>query len=79
MGGKVENDFNVEMWDDEGMRIVEVMASCGNVIVAIGAFEAALTQRKGRYLLLRHGARVLRRSPFAEFVDARERARATES
>lgn len=75
MAGKVENDFNVEMWDDSGMRVVEVMATCGNVVVAIAAFEAALTQRKDRYLLLRHGVRVLRRSPFADKVDAEERAR----
>lgn len=30
------------LWVTLGVRIVEVMASCGNVIVAIGAFEAAL-------------------------------------
>ncbi|WP_029554746.1 hypothetical protein [Xanthobacter sp. 91] len=67
MGNKVSHDFKVEEWDDAGLRIVDVMATCGNAIVAI-------TQREGRYILLRHGARVLRRSPLAEKVDAEERA-----
>ncbi|MBP2147904.1 hypothetical protein [Xanthobacter flavus] len=75
MGGKVEGGFNVEEWDDAGMRVVDVVASCGNVVVALAAFDAALTQRQVRYLLLRHGTRVLRRSPFADKVDAEERAR----
>lgn len=75
MGNKVSHDFKVEEWDDAGLHIVDVMATCGNAIVAIGAFDAALTQREGRYILLRHGARVLRRSPLAERVDAEERAR----
>ncbi|MFG1255856.1 hypothetical protein V5F79_00925 [Xanthobacter flavus] len=75
MGNKVSHDFKVEEWDDRGMHIVDVMATCGNVVVAIGAFEAALTQREGRYILLRHGARVLCRSPLAEKVDAEERER----
>lgn len=75
MGGKVSHDFKVEEWDDAGLRVVDVMAICGNAIVAIAAFESALTQRQGRYLLLRHGARIIRRSPFAEKVDADERAR----
>ncbi|WP_439572655.1 hypothetical protein [Phreatobacter sp.] len=58
MGSKVSHDFLVEVW--EGGRVAEVMAAAGNIIVAQAAFEAAVGQRPGRRLTLRHGARVIR-------------------
>ncbi len=61
MGGKVESPFTVEIWDGE--RLSETIAVAQNVIVAGAAYEAAIGQRPGRTVMLRHGTRVIRTSP----------------
>lgn len=58
MGGKVEHPFKVEVW--EGDKIAETIAVAGNAIVAGAAYEAAVKERPGRVVILRHGARVVR-------------------
>lgn len=58
MGGKIDHPFKVEVW--EGDKVAETLAVAGNVIIAGAAFEAAITQRPGRTVTLRHGARVIR-------------------
>lgn len=61
MGGKVESPFTVEIWDGE--RLSETIAVAQNVIVADAAYQAAIGQRPGRTVTLRHGTRVIRTSP----------------
>ena len=61
MGGKVESPFTVEVWDGE--HLSETIAVAQNVIVASAAYDAAIGQRPGRTVTLRHGTRVLRTSP----------------
>lgn len=61
MGGKVESPFTVEVWDGE--RLSETIAVAQNVIVAAAAYDAAIGQRPGRSVTLRHGTRVIRSSP----------------
>jgi len=58
MGGKVDHPFKVEVW--EGDKVAETLAVAGNVVIAGAAFKAAVTQRPGRVVTLRHGARVIR-------------------
>jgi hypothetical protein len=60
MGGKVESSFAVEVWDGE--RLSETIAVAQNLIVARAAYEAAIGERPGRTVMLRHGARVVRSS-----------------
>lgn len=64
MGGKVESPFTVEVWDGE--RLSETIAVAQNVIVADAAYDAAIGQRPGRTVMLRHGTRVIRSSPRRE-------------
>ncbi|MFG1378892.1 hypothetical protein [Xanthobacter autotrophicus] len=65
MGGKAESEFTVEHWDDAGRKCIETMARAGNALVARAAFDAALTQRPGGYVILCHGARIIAKSPLA--------------
>lgn len=58
MGGKVEHPFRVEVW--EGDKVAETLAVAGSVIVAGAAYDAAVGERPGRVVTLRHGARVIR-------------------
>ncbi|MDP2801865.1 MAG: hypothetical protein Q8O26_08285 [Phreatobacter sp.] len=58
MGGKVDHPFKVEVW--EGDKVAETLAVAGSVIVAGAAYEAAVGERPGRVVTLRHGARVIR-------------------
>lgn len=50
--------LKVEVW--EGDKIHKVMAVVNHATVAIAAYEAAVRERQGRVVTLRHGARVLR-------------------
>ena len=72
MGNKVAHDFTVEEWDDCGQKVRDLIATCGNVTVAQAAFDCAVTLRPDRYILLRHGARVLAYSPTARQVEDRQ-------
>lgn len=63
MGGKVEHPFKIEVWVDD--RVVETLAVVANVGVARAAFEAAIRERPGKHITLRHGARVIRAIPEA--------------
>ncbi|KAF0137534.1 MAG: hypothetical protein FD152_392 [Xanthobacteraceae bacterium] len=58
MGGKVEHPFKIQVW--AGDKVVETLAIVTNVGVAIAAFDAAVRERPGRHVTLRHGARVIR-------------------
>lgn len=53
--------FTVEVIDDHD-HIEETLAKVSNVIVAQAAFAAACSQRPGRNVVLRQGARVLERA-----------------
>jgi hypothetical protein len=54
--------FHVEAWDQADNHVEELIAACGNLIVAKAAFHAAAEMRPGANLLLRHRARVVARS-----------------
>ena len=54
--------FRVEVWDEAGSKIYELVATSCNSSIAIAAYEAALIQRPNRNITLRWGARVLRKS-----------------
>lgn len=54
----MDHPFKVECW--EGDKVAETLAVAGNVVIAGAAFEAAVSQRPGRTVTLRHGARVIR-------------------
>ncbi len=58
MGGKVDHPFKVEVW--EGDKVAETLAIAGSVVVAGAAYDAAVKERPGRVVTLRHGARVVR-------------------
>ncbi len=60
MGGKVEHPLKVEVW--AGERLVETLAVAETAMIGIAAFEAAVKERPGRAVTLRHGARVMRSS-----------------
>jgi hypothetical protein len=64
MGSKVEHPFKVEVW--EGDKVHEILAVVNHATVAIAAYEAAIRERRGRVVTLRHGARVLRSTAPAE-------------
>lgn len=51
--------FMIDEWDDEGNKIVEVLAGANNAAVARAAYEAAVRARPGRYITLRQGALVM--------------------
>jgi hypothetical protein len=61
--------FTVEQWDDAGQRIVETVVAATNGLIARAAFDEAVRARPRAYLTLRHGTRVIARSPQAQSVD----------
>lgn len=71
MGSKVEHPFKVEVWD--GDKVHETMAVVNHATVAIAAYEAAVKERQGRVVTLRHGARVLRSTEPAKPPPPRQR------
>lgn len=50
--------FRVEQWNTNDL--LQVVAACANLLVAVGAFEAAVHEYPSHHWLLRHGARVIR-------------------
>ncbi|SCW95881.1 hypothetical protein [Ancylobacter rudongensis] len=57
-----EATFKIEVWNDAGMRLEELVATSSGSIVAHAAYDAALIARPNRYITLRQRARVLRKS-----------------
>jgi hypothetical protein len=51
----------VEEWDEAESGIIETLARCSNILVARGAFDAAVKLRPRSRILLRDGARVIER------------------
>lgn len=58
-----DREFTVDMWDLAGDRHLETLATASNLLIAIAAFDAAIIERPGRRLTLRHGIRVIRQVP----------------
>lgn len=61
--------FTVDVWDDKGVSLVQCLATAANHTMARAAFDAAISGRPGAYITLRHGARIIARSPRAQVVD----------
>lgn len=51
---------SVEIWDDTGNRIEEVMARTANLGVGVAAYERTVIERPGRNVTFRHFCRVIR-------------------
>jgi hypothetical protein len=62
--------FTVEARDETG-RIVEVIARCCNLTVALGAFEAAKPCRQSVELMVRERARIIARCPAVDPLASR--------
>ena len=48
-----------DLWDDKDTRIEEVIALASDYATAKSAYEVAVKRRPGRFITLRHGARVI--------------------
>jgi hypothetical protein len=55
--------FRVEMWTQDDNHVERLLALADNVLVGRGAFLAAVNQYPDRILTLRHGMRVIAKSP----------------
>jgi hypothetical protein len=60
---KCDGVFRVERWDERGLHVEEVLATASNVLIAGGAFEAAVDMHPKAHLTLRQGIRVISKSP----------------
>jgi hypothetical protein len=54
-------EFTVEEWTADESSVFEVLARCSNLMIARGAFTAAVKMRPNAVILLRHGSRVIER------------------
>lgn len=54
--------FHVERWDAKDIHVEEVISASSNTIVAIAAYDAAVALMPTANLMLRHGARIIRRT-----------------
>jgi hypothetical protein len=55
-------EFRVEVWDDYDDLVVELVALANNVLVARAAYDAAVKMRPSANLVLRQGARVIKKA-----------------
>lgn len=55
-------EFRVELWDEAGNRVEELVALCANSIIAKSAYEAAVKLKPGANLILSHRARIISRA-----------------
>lgn len=53
--------FRVEAWTADDRAIEEILAAANSLLIARGAYEAAVRLNPHRRILLRHGARVIER------------------
>jgi hypothetical protein len=60
---KCDGLFKVERWDARGLHVQEVLASASNVLIARGAFAAAIEMHPRAHLTLRQGIRIISKSP----------------
>jgi hypothetical protein len=54
--------FRVELWDDNVMRIEELIALASDYSSAVGAYEEAVKRRPDKLITLRQQARVIKKS-----------------
>ena len=54
-----ELSYRIEMWDDQDIRVEELMALVSDHAVARAAFEEAVKRRPGKLIILRQKSRVL--------------------
>ncbi|ODA66161.1 hypothetical protein A7A08_03014 [Methyloligella halotolerans] len=54
--------YRIEVWPDDASEIHETLASASEPKVAHAAYEEALRQRPGRFVVLRKKGRVLAKS-----------------
>ena len=55
-------EFRVEVWDESGNCVEELIALCSNAVVGKAAYQAALQLRPGGNLVFSHRARVIVRT-----------------
>jgi hypothetical protein len=54
-----ELGFAVEQWDRDALHVETVLARAGNLLIARGAYDAAVALRPNARITLRHGIRVI--------------------
>ena len=65
--------YRVDLWDDDGENIVDLLAEVGNLYVAMDTYRAAVKRWPKAMITLRHGARVIEDSRRTHQCHARER------
>ena len=54
-----ELTYEIAVWTPDG-HIEEVLARCGNLQVAVAAYQTALLVKRGRHVTLRQGTHIIR-------------------
>jgi hypothetical protein len=63
MGGRDDDlPFRIELWDEAGRHIEEVIALASDFGSACGAYDEAVKRRPGKLITLRQKARVIKKS-----------------
>jgi len=63
MGGRDEDlPFRIELWDDGGRHVEEVVALASDFSTAQSAYEEAVRRQPGKLITLRQKARVIKKS-----------------
>jgi hypothetical protein len=55
--------FKIERWSEGYDRLEETLAEVADLLLAKAVFEAAVRRQPGKFILLRHKARVIQKSP----------------
>jgi hypothetical protein len=59
MGRDDDLPYRVEVWDDKDSHIEKVIALTSDYATAKSAYDAAVKRRPGRFITLRHKARII--------------------
>jgi hypothetical protein len=68
-----QTHYRVDLWDEDGENIVDLLAEVGNFDVAMDTYSAAVKRWPGGVITLRQGARVIEDSRRTHRPHARER------
>jgi len=62
MKRKTHFAFNIDVWDANGINIIEHLSGLDDFLMAVAAYEAAVSAKPKEKISLRQGARVVRKN-----------------
>jgi hypothetical protein len=62
MKAKTHFSFDIDLWDAEGINIVDHLAGLDDFLMAMAAYDVAVSAKPKERITLRQGARIVKKS-----------------